>query len=202
MTKTVSIVTGSVTERTDVYSYFIYSCVFSIFIYRDPKPLIFRSVPSNGLIDFAGCDVVHMVGGFTGMVDDIIIDPRTGRFVGGQVTELYSGNKTLQALGTFILWFGWYGFNCGSTLGLGGNNDNITAKVPVNTTLGVAMGDSITTFLDKLFFGCYDISMGLNGVLSGLVSITANFHLVEPCCDDTVVHGFCGIWDLWAPGIF
>jgi Amt family ammonium transporter len=78
--------------------------------------LIFRSVPSNGLIDFAGCGVVHMVGGFTGMVRAIIIGPRTGRFVGGQVTGLYSGNKTLQALGTFMLWFGWYGFNCGSTL--------------------------------------------------------------------------------------
>jgi Amt family ammonium transporter len=255
--KAVSIVAGSVAERTAVHAYFIYSCVFSIFIYPVvahwvwgqgflswyaaigagvsavpgyPKPILFGPSASNGLIDFAGCGVVHMVGGFTGMVGAIIIGPRTGRFVDGQVVELYSGNKTLQALGTFILWFGWYGFNCGSTLGLAGGMANVAAKVAVNTTLGAAMGGIVTTFIGKLIFGCYDISMGLNGVLAGLVSVTANCHLVEPWhaivigsaagiilllghfllkkmriddpCDATVVHGFCGIWGLWAAGIF
>jgi Amt family ammonium transporter len=76
-----------------------------------------------------------MVGGFTGLVGAIVVGPRTGRFVDGQVIELYSGNKTLQALGTFILWFGWYGFNAGSTLGISGNLGNVAAKVVVNTTL-------------------------------------------------------------------
>jgi len=149
--KSVSIVAGSVAERTAVHAYFIYSCVFSIFIYPvvthwvwghgflsawgampdadgNARPLFLRTTESNGLIDFAGCGPVHMVGGFTGLVGAIIIGPHSGCFDNygsplprGQVNELYSGNKTLQALGTFILWFGWYGFNAGSTIGLSNN---------------------------------------------------------------------------------
>ncbi len=82
--------------------------------------------------------IVHMVGGFTGLVGAIIVGPRTGRFTDGRVNELYSGNKTLQALGTFILWFGWYGFNAGSTLGMRDNLSNVAGKVVVNTTLAGA----------------------------------------------------------------
>jgi Amt family ammonium transporter len=251
--KAVSIVAGSVAERTALHAYFIYSTVFTLFIYPvvahwvwgqgwlsawgaipdangNARPLFTQTTESNGLIDFAGCGVVHMVGGFTGLVGAIVVGPRTGRFMDGKVVDLYSGNKTLQALGTFILWFGWYGFNAGSTLGLGGNLANVAGKVVVNTTLAGAMAGIVATFLGKLLFGHYDISMGLNGVLAGLVSITANCQLVEPwhaiiigtvgallllgghfllkaCriddpCDAAVVHGICGTWGLWAAGIF
>jgi ammonium transporter, Amt family len=252
--KAVSIVAGSVTERTAVHAYFIYSCVFSIFIYpvvahwvwgqgflsawgANPdadgkaRPIFSKSSDSNGVIDFAGCGVVHMVGGFTGLVGAIVVGPRTGRFdADGKVNELYSGNKTLQALGTFILWFGWYGFNAGSTLGLGGNLANVAGKVVVNTTLAGSIAGVVVTFVGRLHLGHYDISMGLNGVLAGLVSITASCQLVEPWhaiiigtvaglllllgsfllqklriddpCDAAVVHGICGTWGLWAVGIF
>jgi len=245
--KAVSIVAGSVAERTALHAYFIYSSVFTLFIYpvvahwvwgqgflsawgAIDGPLFSKTTESNGLIDFAGCGVVHMVGGFTGLVGAIVVGPRTGRFMDGQVHELYSGNKTLQALGTFILWFGWYGFNAGSTLGLGGNLANVAGKVVVNTTMAGAMGGITATFLCKGIFGIYDISMGLNGVLAGLVSITASCHIVEPWhaiiigivgaillllghfllkklriddpCDAAVVHGICGTWGLWASGIF
>ena len=251
--KAVSIIAGSVAERTALHAYFIYSSVFTLFIYPvvahwvwgqgflsawgampdadgNARPLFTRTESSNGVIDFAGCGVVHMVGGFCGMVGAIVVGPRTGRFMDGQVNELYSGNKTLQALGTFILWFGWYGFNAGSTLGLGGNLANVAGKVVVNTTMAGATAGIVTTFLGKAIFGIYDISMGLNGVLAGLVSITANCHVVEPwhaiiigivgailliCghfllkklriddpCDAAVVHGICGTWGLWASGIF
>jgi len=179
----------------------------------------------------ARCGVVHMVGGFCGLIGAIVVGPRTGRFgSNGEVNDLYSGNKTLQALGTFILWFGWYGFNAGSTLGLGGNLANVAGKVVVNTTMGGAMGGIVSTFIGKAIFGIWDISMGLNGVLAGLVSVTANCHITEPWhaiiigavggvvliighfllkkirvddpCDAAVVHGLCGTWGLWASGIF
>jgi len=252
--KAVSIVAGSVAERTALHAYFIYSSVFTLFIYPvvahwvwgqgflsawgampdedgNARPLFTRTAESNGIIDFAGCGVVHMVGGFTGLVGAIVVGPRSGRFAfDGTVNELYSGNKTLQALGTFILWFGWYGFNAGSTLGLSGNLANVAGKVVVNTTLAGAMGGIVSTFLGKMIFGIYDISMGLNGVLAGLVSITANCQAVAPWhaiiigsigailliaghfllkklriddpCDAAVVHGICGTWGLWAAGIF
>ncbi len=127
------------------------SCVFSIFIYpvvthwvwgrgflsewgampdadSNARPLFLRTTESNGLIDFAGCGPVHMVGGVTGLVGAIIIGPHSGCFDNygsplprGQVNEIYSTNKTLQTLGTSILWFEWYGFNVGSTIGLSNN---------------------------------------------------------------------------------
>lgn len=242
--KAVSIVAGSVAERTQLHAYFIYSSIFTLWIYPvvahwvwgegflSPGSAVERpDWNPNGLIDFAGCGVVHMVGGYCGMVGAIVLGPRTGRFqLGGEVVELYTGNKTLQALGTFILWFGWYGFNAGSTLGLNGNLANIAGKVCVNTTMGGAMGGIAATFIYKGIFGIYDISMGLNGVLAGLVSVTANCHVIEPWhaiiigfvggviliighflllkikiddpCDATVVHGFCGTWGLFAVGIF
>jgi ammonium transporter, Amt family len=252
--KAVSIVAGSVAERTRPRAYFIYSCVFTMFIYpvvahwvwgqgflsawgANPdvdgkaRPIFSKSSDSNGVIDFAGCGVVHMVGGFTGLVGAIVVGPRTGRFdADGKVNELYSGNKTLQALGTMILWFGWYGFNAGSTLGLGGNLANVAGKVVVNTTLAGSIAGVVVTFLSKHILGHFCISMGLNGVLAGLVSITASCQLVEPWhaiiigtvaglllflgsfllqklriddpCDAAVVHGICGTWGLWAVGIF
>jgi ammonium transporter, Amt family len=252
--KSVSIVAGSVAERTRPRAYFIYSCIFTMFIYPvvahwvwgqgflspwganpdadgNARPIFKKTSDSNGVIDFAGCGVVHMVGGFTGLVGAIVVGPRTGRFdANGKVNELYSGNKTLQALGTFILWFGWYGFNAGSTLGLGGNLANVAGKVVVNTTLAGSIAGVVVTFVGRLHLGHYDISMGLNGVLAGLVSITASCQLVEPWhaiiigtvaglllllgsfllqklriddpCDAAVVHGICGTWGLWAVGIF
>jgi ammonium transporter, Amt family len=251
--KSVSIVAGSVAERTRPRAYFIYSCVFTMLIYPvvahwvwgqgflspwgarpdadgKARPIFSKTSDSNGVIDFAGCGVVHMVGGFTGLVGAIIVGPRTGRFMDGKVNDLYSGNKTLQALGTFILWFGWYGFNAGSTLGLGGNLANVAGKVVVNTTMAGAVAGVVVTFFSRWYLGHYCISMGLNGVLAGLVSITASCHVVEPWhaiiigtvaaillffgsillqkmkiddpCDACIVHGVVGTWGLWAVGIF
>jgi len=160
----------------------------------------------------------------------IVVGPRTGRFVDGKCIELYAGNKILQSLGVFILWFGWYGFNCGSTLQISEGLAAVAGKVAVTTTLAAASGGLGATFLAKVLLGQYDISMGLNGVLAGLVSITANCSVVEPWhaviigligsailfgghflliylkiddpCDASVVHGFCGYWGLIATGIF
>ena len=243
-----TIVAGSVCERAKIEAYFLYSIVLTVFIYpvvvhwgwgsgflsawgASAGPL-FTLDPekSNGMIDFAGSGVVHMVGGFSGMMGAIVLGPRAGRFVDGQVVELYQGNKILQSLGTFILWFGWYGFNCGSTLMISAGAADVAGKAAVTTTLAAACGAITVTFIMKAMVGHYDISMGLNGALAGLVSITANCSVVDPwmaiiigCigglvliaghyllfylkiddpCDATVVHGFAGYWGLLATGIF
>jgi Amt family ammonium transporter len=231
-----TIVAGSVCERTKIEAYFIYSIVLTIFIYpvvvhwgwgsgflsawgAVDGPL-FDKKDDNGMIDFAGSGVVHMVGGVSGLMGAIVVGPRKGRFVNGEVVELYEGNKILQSLGTFILWFGWYGFNCGSTLALTGGMANLAGKVAVTTTIAAASGAITATFLSKIVSGHYDISMGLNGILAALVSITANCSVVSPwhsiligtigamiffgghylllaCkiddpCDACIVHGLCG----------
>ena len=248
-----TIVAGSVCERAKIEAYFVYSIVLTVFIYPvvvhwgwgagflsawgaypdkngDARPLFTRDERSNGMIDFAGSGVVHMVGGVSGLMGAIIVGPRAGRFVDGQVVDLYSGNKVLQSLGTFILWFGWYGFNCGSTLAISGGLSNVAGKVAVNTTLGASMGGIMATILSKAITGQYDISLGLNGVLAGLVSVTANCAVIDPWhavliggigavfffaghyllflvkiddpCDACIVHGLCGYWGLLATGIF
>ena len=185
---------------------------------------------STGMIDFAGSGIVHMVGGVSGLMGAIVVGPRKGRFVNGEVIELFEGNKILQSLGTFILWFGWYGFNCGSTLMISQDTGGLAGKVAVTTTIAAAAGAIVATFLSKVITGTYDISLGLNGVLAGLVSITANCSVVDPWhaifigsigaiflfighyalfklkiddpCDACVVHGLCGFWGLLASGIF
>jgi Amt family ammonium transporter len=242
-----TIVAGSVCERAKIEAYFCYSVVLTVFIYpvvvhwgwgsgflsawgAKDGPLFTKTEKSNGMIDFAGSGIVHMVGGFSGLMGAIVVGPRTGRFVDGQVVELYAGNKILQSLGVFILWFGWYGFNCGSTLMISAGTGTVAGKVAMTTTLSAAMGGITATFLTKVVQGNYDISMGLNGALAGLVSITANCSVTSPwhailigsigacvlyaghflllwCkvddpCDATVVHGFCGYWGLIATGIF
>lgn len=250
-----TIVAGSVAERTKLEAYFIYSIVLTTFIYPvvvhwgwgsgwlsawgawpndDGKahPIFTYSEDSNGMIDFAGSGVVHMVGGFSGLMGAIVVGPRTGKFdpITGQAIELTQGNKTLQSLGVFILWFGWYGFNCGSTLMISGGAANVAGKVAMTTTISAATGCITASILGKVFDGHFDVSIGLNGILAGLVSITANCSVVNPWmaliigfvgaiilyaghhilnvlkiddpCDACVVHGFCGVWGIWATGIF
>jgi len=90
----------------------------------------------------------------------IVCGPRSGRFVDGQVVELFGGNKVLQSLGCFILWFGWYGFNCGSTLMISDNAANVAGKVAVTTTVAAASGGIGATVWSKTMLKNYDISMG------------------------------------------
>ena len=243
-----TIVAGSVCERTKIEAYFVYSIILTAFIYpvvvhwgwgsgflsawgANTGPLFSKKAgESTGMIDFAGSGIVHMVGGVSGLMGAIVVGPRKGRFVNGEVVELFEGNKILQSLGTFILWFGWYGFNCGSTLMISQDTGGLAGKVAVTTTIAAAAGAIVATFLSKMITGTYDISLGLNGVLAGLVSITANCSVVDPWhaifigaigaiflfighyalfklkiddpCDACVVHGLCGFWGLLATGIF
>eukprot|EP00961_Rhodomonas_salina_P048992 657750-Rhodomonas_salina.2 len=189
---------------------------------------------SNGMIDFAGGGIVHMVGGFSGLVGAIVVGPRRDRFNGNahdnHPANAHHANKTLQVLGTMILWFTWYGVTCGKPLGLSGGAGNIAAKAAMNTTIAAATGCCVASVLSKALMARYDISLCLNGIIAGLVSVTAAVSVVEPWeavvigavgalllyfghhllirlriddpLDACVVHGLCGMWGLWATGLF
>eukprot|EP01060_Flectonema_neradi_P033896 TRINITY_DN57_c0_g1_i2.p1 TRINITY_DN57_c0_g1~~TRINITY_DN57_c0_g1_i2.p1 ORF type:complete len:538 (+),score=138.17 TRINITY_DN57_c0_g1_i2:50-1663(+) len=205
-----------------------------------------------GVIDFAGSGVVHMTGGFSALAGSVMLGPRRGRLTGeDSPAELATGYRfekgvaddqfnphsiPQQALGVFILWFGWYGFNCVSTLAITGGAGAVAAKVAATTTMGAAMGGLGALIFNRILVAfkkrttAYDISTLLNGILGGLVSITAGCAVVEPWAavvigivggmtyvgasamlkgleiDDPLdafpVHGACGIWGVISVGIF
>jgi Amt family ammonium transporter len=237
-----TIVSGAMAERTKFQAYLFYSVFISAIIY----PVVVHwawdgngwlsafaedPIATNGYMDFAGSGVVHMVGGFAGLMGAIIVGPRLGKFSrGGGVNPIPGHNISIAVLGMFILWFGWYGFNPGSTLGLSGGFAALAAKVAVNTTLAAGAGVTFMTILSKLRTGKYDIGLAINGALGGLVGITAPCAAVDPWAavvigcvaavvvlfgvelldkigvDDPVgavsVHGFAGIWGVLSVGLF
>merc|ERR1719253_1703407 len=155
-----------------------------------------------------------MVGGVSGMMGAIALGPRKGRFdeVTGAVNAMPGHNQALAALGTGILWFGWYGFNCGSTLVLV-DAGNLAGKVAVNTTIAAAAGIISDTAVIKLLTGNYDLSIAMNCILAGLVGITsawvyiAGHYLflalkIDDPLDAAPLHGITGGWGLLCVGIF
>eukprot|EP00532_Pseudo-nitzschia_australis_P007938 CAMPEP_0168164372 /NCGR_PEP_ID=MMETSP0139_2-20121125/901_1 /TAXON_ID=44445 /ORGANISM="Pseudo-nitzschia australis, Strain 10249 10 AB" /LENGTH=494 /DNA_ID=CAMNT_0008081383 /DNA_START=409 /DNA_END=1893 /DNA_ORIENTATION=+ len=199
-----TIVAGTVAERCKMSAYLCYSLFLTAFVY----PVVVRSIWSSdgfltafradafrgiGVIDFAGSGVVHMTGGATALVAAKVLGPRNGRFYDsdGNVLETpvsFPAHSTaLQILGTFILWFGWYGFNPGSALAIANDDSSATAALcAVTTTLAAACGCVTAMFfdcgIDYLSTGeiSYDLTMAMNGALGGLVAITAGCSVVKP----------------------
>ena len=183
---------------------------------------------ANGLIDFAGSGIVHMVGGGAALMGAAIIGPRKDRFPNGEVKEIPGHSSALAALGTLILWFGWYGFNPVSTLAFSGMAT--AARVCVTTTLAACGGGLTVCLLGYLQTGHVQMESLCNGILGGLMSITAPCVVVRPYAslfigiiggfvyhgssnllvmlriDDVVdaspVHFFCGIWGVVSVGVF
>jgi Amt family ammonium transporter len=181
-----TIVSGAVAERCKLSAYIVYTCFITGFIYPvvvhwvwDGGGFLSAANPDHilgGVIDFAGSGVVHMTGGVASFVAAKILGPRIGRW---ESPEEFEGHSTpLQILGTFLLWFGWYGFNCGSTLTLHGNSGTM-ARVAVTTTISAAvsgcMGVLIKRFVPKFLggSGIYDVGHTCNSILGGLVGVTA-----------------------------
>ncbi|MCU0514481.1 MAG: ammonium transporter [Anaerolineae bacterium] len=224
-----TITTGSMAERTDFIGDLLYTAIIAIVIY----PVIVHWVwgggwlGANGFLDFAGSTVVHTVGGVIALIGAMLLGPRPGRVFGSPPKP---HNLAYATLGTMILWFGWYGFNPGSTLGITGANAPLVGIVTLNTTL--AAGAAAVASLFFIFFrtGKWDLAATLNGSLAGLVGITAGCAFVGPFgaimigitggilvvlatdavemakVDDAVgafaVHGACGIMGTLAIGLW
>src|SRR5690606_14726431 len=128
-----------------------------------------------------GSTVVHSVGGWAALVGAIMVGPRLGKYTAdGRVNPIVGHSMPLGMLGVLVLWLGWYGFNAGSTLGLTGGFAAIAARVAVTTTLAAAAGATVSMVISWLRYGKSDLSLSLNGVLGGLVAITAGTATVEP----------------------
>jgi len=238
-----TIVSGAVAERVAFSGYIVYSIVLTSFIYplvvhwgwntegwatawtSDNDALLFGC----GVVDFAGSGVVHMTGGVAALIAAKIVGPRKGRFVEGVCKDLPQQSAVLQTLGTLILWFGWYGFNGASTLYIVGYS-GVAAKTMCTTTIAAAFGAITTVALGKKMNGVIDPGLANNGILAGLVGITAPCSTCEPYAaaiigiiaafvyfatsnmlkkmqiDDVVdaspVHCFCGMWGVLAAGLF
>ena len=233
-----TIVSGAVAERTKFTAYLIYSVAISAVIYPVFGSWAWGSLlDGNGWLenlstgaftDFAGSTVVHSVGGWVALAGALVIGPRLGKYGKDGVSNAIPGhNIPLATLGVFILWFGWFGFNPGSTT----VGDGEIGRVAVTTNLSAAMGVLGATGTAWFIFGKPDLTMGLNGALAGLVAITAPCYTVTPMAamligliggilvvlsvlfidrtlkiDDPVgaisVHGVAGLWGTLACGLF
>jgi Amt family ammonium transporter len=179
----ISIVSGALAERMKLWAYAIMVVFFCGIMY----PLVANWVwnPNGwlavrGFNDFAGSAAVHAMGGFSALAAAIVLGPRIGKYSKeGNSNTIPGHNLPLASVGAFILWFGWFGFNPGSSLGAVGNWELIGAVV-VNTFLASAAGGIATMFYTYFSYGKIDITMVINGILAGLVSITAGCNVVGP----------------------
>ncbi len=229
-----TIVSGAMAERTKFTGYLLYSIFVCGLIYPIFGSWAWGSLYKGsgwleglGFIDFAGSTVVHSVGGWAALAGAIVLGPRLGKYKpDGSIRPIPGHNMPLAALGVFILWLGWFGFNPGSTT----TADKSIAMIFVNTNLAAATGAVFALLASWFKFGKPEVSMSLNGALAGLVGITAGCANVSPLSaviigavagilvvfsvllmdkikiDDPVgavsVHGVCGAWGTLAAGIF
>lgn len=227
-----TIVSGAMAERTKFKSYLIYSFVISAFIYPVVGHWIWGGgwLSNLGFHDFAGSTVVHSLGGWAALIGAKILGPRIGKYTeDGKSKTIPAHNITLGALGVFILWFGWFGFNPGSTLS--GTAVKDISHIFMTTNLAAAMGAVVAMAVTWIHSGKPDVGATLNGALGGLVAITAGTDIVNSesaviiglfaglivvyvsefidtklKIDDPVgaitVHGVCGAFGTLAVGLF
>lgn len=232
-----TIVSGAIAERAKFSGYIIGTAFVSLLVYPIAGHWIWGGaldggqpgwLAGMGFMDFAGSTVVHSVGGWIALGAAIVIGPRIGKYgPDGKSTKFSASNVPLAALGVLILWFGWFGFNAGSTT----IADPKIAQIALNTTLAAAAGGMAAMFTSWFLDRLPRVEDILNGVLAGLVSITAGCNVVSPLSslligaiggvlvvlairlldekakvDDPLgaiaVHGFCGVWGTLAVGFF
>ena len=179
-----TIVSGAVAERTHFRGYLLCSALISGVVYPVFGHWVWGGVipgtgqgwlAEMGFIDFAGSSVVHAVGGWTALAAVLVIGPRIGRFEDGN-HRIRGHNYPLAACGTLLLWFGWFGFNGGSTLGL----SEELPLIVLNTCLAAAAGAVTAMIVSWRYEGVPDVGLSINGLIAGLVAITASCHIVTP----------------------
>jgi Amt family ammonium transporter len=224
-----TIVSGAMAERTKFKAYILYSGLISGIIYPIAGHWIWGGgwLATRGFLDFAGSTVVHSVGGWAALMGAIMLGPRLGKYGPSKKPRVIPGHSMpLAFLGVFILWFGWFGFNPGSTLSM----NELAAHIAVTTNLAAAAGCIMAMCTAWLLGRKPDVGMTANGALAGLVAITASCAFVEPWAaiaiggiggvlvyfgviaieragvDDPVgavaVHALNGVWGTLAVGIF
>lgn len=187
-----TIVSGSMAERTKFSAYCIYSMIISAVIYPISGHWIWGGgwLAELGFHDFAGSTAVHMVGGVAAFVGAAILGPRIGKYTkDGKARAIPGHSLTLGALGCFILWFCWFGFNGGSTVALSGGGAEVASRVFVTTNMAAAVATVTVMCITWIRYKKPDVSMTLNGSLAGLVAITAGCDVVTPF--GSVIIGIC-----------
>ncbi len=179
-----SIVSGTIAERIKLIPFLIFAVVLTGIIYPIQGSWTWGGgwLSEMGFSDFAGSTIVHSVGGWAALTGAIIIGPRLGKYgPNGQVNAIPGSNLPLATIGTFILWFGWFGFNGGSQLALGSAADAAAmANVYVNTNMAACAGLVAALVLSMILYSKTDLTFVLNGALAGLVSITAGPDVATP----------------------
>ena len=197
-----SIVSGAVAERMKFRPYIIYTALAAGLIYPIAGHWVWGVdgwLGKLGMLDFAGSAVVHAVGGWSALAAVMVLGPRTGKYnEDGTMNVLPAHNMHLAFLGTFILWFGWFGFNPGSTLS--GLDMNI-ARIAVNTNLAAASGGTAGILFTMFRYGKADPSMAMNGALAGLAAITAGCAFVHPA-SAVVIGAIAGVFCVLAVSVF
>jgi Amt family ammonium transporter len=177
-----TIVSGAVAERIKYFSFFVFSAAMAVIIYPIAGHWIWGggwlATLKTPFLDFAGSTVVHSIGGWAALTGAILLGPRIGKYTAdGKVNAIPGHNMGMATLGMFVLWFGWFGFNPGSTMAA---DPDAIARVAINTCIAGAVGGVAATFVAYLTLGKPDLSMALNGILAGLVAITASCNWVTP----------------------
>jgi ammonium transporter, Amt family len=167
-----TIVSGAVAERIKYIAFIIFSFAMAMLIYPVVGHWIWGGgwLAKLGMFDFAGSTVVHSVGGWAALAGVIMLGPRIGKYDNGHIKAIPGHNLSLATIGTFVLWFGWFGFNPGSTMAA---DPNAIAHVAVTTNTAAAAAIMSATFVSWMLLGKPDLGMTLNGCLAGLVAITA-----------------------------
>ena len=223
-----TIVSGLVAERVKFGEFVVFAVVLTAFIYPIAGSWKWNGgwLDSLGFVDFAGSSIVHSVGAWAGLVGAMLLGPRIGKYSDGKPQAMPGHNMAIATLGALVLWIGWYGFNPGSQLAM----DQWVPYVAVTTTLAAAAGAIGATIVSTLTSGKPDLTMIINGILAGLVSITAGCGdmtlagawfaglvggiivvfsvaaLDAAESDDPVgafsVHGVCGVWGTVVIGLW
>ncbi|MCL4147528.1 UNVERIFIED_CONTAM: hypothetical protein GTU68_065816 [Idotea baltica] len=224
-----TIVSGAVAERIKISSYLVFTVFFVGFVYPILGSWKWGTgwLDALGFADFAGSTLVHSVGGWGALAGIMLLGPRVGKYKDGKVNDFPGSSVPLAVIGVFLLWLGWFGFNGGSVLSA---DPGATSLVLVTTSLAAAAGALGGLIMAWIMFRRLDLGMVLNGILAGLVGITAGADVISPlesvivgfiagnlvvlsavgldklklddCVGAVSVHLTCGIWGTLAVGIF